>query len=139
MDANITEIMDKENEDSYEPLIGQVTKDNQEDWQAMVQDIFEVWAFRSYEYVTDEPAEMFSRLDHVEYVHFEGGLRKARILSALGIDVLAFPPKPLWHERSITHYLVGPYRSYHIIDGWICPFYYEVAFFFPGYFFWEFL
>ena len=123
MDANITEIMDKENEDSYEPLIGQVTKDNQEDWQAMVQDIFEVWAFRSYEYVTDEPAEMFSRLDHVEYVHFEGGLRKARILSALGIDVLAFPPKPLWHERSITHYLVGPYRCCQIIDDRISPFY----------------
>ena len=83
----------------------------------MMKDIFEVRAFGFYEYVGNEPAEMLSCLHHVEYVHFEGALRKARILSALGIDVLAFPPKPLWHERSITHYLVGPYRSYHIIDG----------------------
>ena len=74
----------------------------------MVKDVFEVRAFSFYEYVGNEPAEMFSCLHHVEYVHFKGRLRAARILPAESVNVLAFSSKPLWHERSITHYLVGP-------------------------------
>ena len=70
--------MNEENEDTDQPLISQVTENNQENRQAVVESIFEKVAFRTNEDMTEETTEVLSKLSNVEYLHFQGGLGDAR-------------------------------------------------------------
>ncbi len=63
--------MDKEHEDTHQPLVCQVTEDDQENRESVVQCIFEKVALRTDEKMSEETTEVFAELRNIEHFHLE--------------------------------------------------------------------
>ena len=67
--------MNQKNEDTDEPLIGQIAEHYQEDRKSMMKSVFEEIALRPNENMTKKSTEMLAELSNIEHLHFKGHLR----------------------------------------------------------------
>lgn len=71
-ESKITQIVDEDDENSDEPVVGEVTEENEEGSQAMVQQVFIVVPLRLDQCMGDQPVEILSKGHQEIQFHAKG-------------------------------------------------------------------
>ena len=123
--------MDEEHEDPHQPLVCQVTENDQKDWESVVQRIFEKVALRTDEKMSEETTEMFAELRDVVHFHLEGcvGDSGNDLYHRVGWPESA---EPCGHEVRAYEDPVGPERADEVVDDRVPPLDQSVAAFLAG-------
>lgn len=103
----------------------------------MMQSIFVKVSLGSNEYMLEEPAQMFSKLNNIENLHGSIGLFKLADISCQ-ISAVTIPSKPSGHESGWQYDQIRSNRAEPIVEHRERPLYNSISFFLTCLFRWIF-
>ena len=119
-ESEVTVVVDEEDEDADEPLVGQVAEDDEEGWEAVVQAVLEEIALGPDEEMGEESAEVLAELDYVEDFHLEGFVRY--LWEGLSHRVGgALASQPGRHEIGVDQDFIGPNWAADVVEAGVAP------------------
>ena len=119
--SEITVVMNEKNEDTDEPLIGEVAEDNEESGESMMKAILEEVALWPDKEVAKESTEVLAELNDVEDFHLQSFILQFWE-NAQGCIWGTCSSEPCGHEASWDEDLVGPDRAEKIVQTGVSPF-----------------
>lgn len=130
-ERHVAYVMNQEQEDPDHPEVHHVGKEDEKHRQGMVQCVLIKVALGPDEHVLEEPSQMLSELDSVEYLHAPGGLLEG-INVTDAVSAVPVPPQPGGHERGVQQNQVGTQGSQTIVNDRKDPLNYRITSFLPN-------